>query len=385
MESLFDELKRYVDFNEVDEAALHALQPIMAPELAAISDVFYRHLLEHEGARGVLAAGENQTGRLKATLIGWLGGLFAGPWDGAYFDLRCRIGRVHVRIEVPQHYMLCGMVIVSDEVNLRIESTYADRPEERQRARRAFEKILGIDLTIMLHAYREDLIAQKVRVERLSTFGQLVGSISHELRNPLAIIESSLYLLKNRIGADEIALKHIGRITEQLNISSSIVTALLDMVRDRPLVRERLKFRRLVDDVLSTLTIPAGVKVKLEGLDDLPDFTGDGMQLRQALRNLIENALHATGRSGEVTLQAYHQNGTLHLTVADNGPGVASEIRPRLFEPLISNKPGGTGLGLPLAKRFIERHGGAILYSPGEVGARFIVTLPTVQGQKGHG
>lgn len=385
METLFEELKRYVRFDDGDEAALRALHPNLAPEFAAIADVFYQRILEHEGARTALTAGESQTGRLKTTLIGWLERLLLGPWDAEYFDLRARIGRVHVRIELPQHYMLCAMVIISEELNLRIEHAYAGRPEAVQRARQAVEKILGMDLAIMLHAYREDLTAQKVRSERLSTFGQLVGSISHELRNPLAIIESSLYLLKNRVAGDEAALKHINRITEQLNISSTIVAALLDLVRDRPLLRERLRLSRLVDDVLATLLVPSGVKIKREGLDDLPEFHGDGMQLRQALRNLLENALHATGTLGEVTVQAQDRSGTLEITVSDSGPGVPEEIRPRLFEPLISNKPFGTGLGLPLAKRFIERHGGTILYAPGEAGARFIIQLPLEKNQRAHG
>lgn len=385
MESLLDELKRCVQFDSRDEAALVALHPLLAPEFADIADEFYRRVLEHEGARAVLLSGEGQTGRLKLTLIGWLDRLLRGPWDEEYFDLRCRIGRVHVRIELPQHYMLSTMVIVQKELNLRLDRFYAEKPAERQSARDAVEKILGIDLAIMLHAYRDDMTAQKLRVERMSTFGQLVGAISHELRNPLSVIESSLYLLKNRVTGDEVALKHISRINEQLNISSSIVAALLDLVRDRPLLRESIELHRLVQEVLATLLVPSSVKVHLEGLDGVPKFQGDSTQLRQALRNLLENALHATGSSGEIYLQAHERGGMIELSVADSGPGIATEIRTRLFEPLISNKPGGTGLGLPLAKRFIERHGGTILYAPVDTGARFIIKLPLVQGELPHG
>lgn len=385
METLLEELKRYVRFDSVDEAALRALHPILAPEFAAIADVFYRRVLEHDGARAALVSGESETGRLKQTLIGWLDRLLTGPWDEEYFELRARIGRVHVRIDLPQHYMLAAMVIVQMELGLRLDRAYAKQTEDRQRAGDAIDKILGLDLAIMLHSYRDDLTAQRVRVERLSTFGQLVGSISHELRNPLSVIESSLYLLKSRLTGDEAALKHISRINEQLNISSSIVAALLDLVRDRPLLRERLQLHRLVQEVLATLLIPSGVKVQLEGLHQVPEFQGDGMQLRQALRNLLENALHAAGPSGEVRLQAHDRQGMIEISVADSGPGVAPEIQPRLFEPLISNKPGGTGLGLPLAKRFIERHGGKILYAPGDSGARFLIKLPVVQGEPVHG
>ena len=102
-------------------------------------------------------------------------------------------------------------------------------------ARGALGKALDIELAIMLHTYREDLLAQQSRVERLSTFGQLVGSIGHELRNPLGVIETSLFILRNRTKGDERAVKHVERISEQLAIANSIITDLLDMIREEGL------------------------------------------------------------------------------------------------------------------------------------------------------
>src|SRR6185369_12872889 len=99
----------------------------------------------------------------------------------------------------------------------------------------ALSKILDLELAIMLHTYREDILARQSRIERLSTFGQLVGSIGHELRNPLSVIETSLYILRGRIGDDPRNLKHADRIAEQLGIANDIITKLLDMIRDKPL------------------------------------------------------------------------------------------------------------------------------------------------------
>src|SRR5205085_10728402 len=99
---------------------------------------------------------------------------------------------------------------------------YAGRLDELRAAQSALAKILDLELAIMLHTYREDLVAQQSRHERLSTFGQLVGSIGHELRNPLGVIESSLYILQGRIGTDERAKKHVDRIGEQLGIANQI-------------------------------------------------------------------------------------------------------------------------------------------------------------------
>jgi signal transduction histidine kinase len=384
METLFEELKRYVLWGTEDEAALHALHPVLAPELVRIADVFYRRILDHEGARIALEGGESQVGRLKVTLVAWMDRLLRGPWDEEYFELRCRIGRVHVRIALPQHYMFGAMNVIRQEFDRILLRAYESQPDELGRMCAAVGKILDLELAIMLHTYREDLLAQQNRVERLSTFGQLVGAIGHELRNPLGVIESSLYILKSRAGSDERTLKHIGRISEQLSISNSIITGLLDMIRDKPLVRQQVQLRTLLYEALASLGLPPTLHVKVEGFDDLPELAGDATQLRQVLRNLLENAAHAAGRSGEIGVRARQGGGRVELVVVDSGPGVEPAIRKRLFEPLISAKAGGIGLGLSLVKRFVERHGGTIAYAPEGKGARFVIHLPLVEGGTAH-
>src|SRR5438270_8396944 len=103
-ESVFDELKRYVLWSEADERALRAMYPLAQPHFGRVADVFYRRILEHEEARKALE-NEAQVGRLKVTLVAWMERLFQGPWDADYYEVRARIGRVHVRIALPQHYM----------------------------------------------------------------------------------------------------------------------------------------------------------------------------------------------------------------------------------------------------------------------------------------
>ena len=348
------------------------------------SPTCYKRILAHESARLALEGGESQVGRLKISLVAWMERLLSGPWDEAYFELRCRIGRVHVRIALPQHYMFGAMNVIRQEFDFILLREYASRAEELNRARAAVSKILDLELAIMLHTFHEDLQAQQNRVERLSTFGQLIGAIGHELRNPLGVIESSLYILKGRAGSDERMLKHISRIGEQLAISNNIITGLLDMIRDKPLLRERVQLRAIYESAGSGLTIPAGVSIKVDGLEQLPEIEGDATQLRQVLRNLLENALHAVGQSGEITVRARRGDDRIELAIADSGPGVEPAIRKRLFEPLISARPGGIGLGLSLVKRFVERHGGSIAYAPEGAGARFVISLPLGKGGAAH-
>lgn len=385
MEALFGELKRCLRFKQDDQAALRALYQVVVPEFPAVAEAVHNYALEQEGARAVLGDTAAQTLQVKAQLLDWMNQMLSGPWDGDYFERRCRIGRMAFRINLPEHCIVGAMVFVEQQLARIINRHFAERTDERDRRTDAVRKILGIELSILLQAYREVLTTQELRTERLSTIGQLVSAIGHELRNPFAIIESSLFVVRSHAAGDERILKHLHRIGEQLNISTSIVAALLDLVSDRPLARSPQKLEGLLHEVLATLVVPPGVQVKIEGVAGLPELQADGMRLRQALRNVLENALYAAGPNGVVAVQAQERQGTIVLTVADSGPGVAAEIQKRLFEPLISNKQGGTGLGLPLAKRFIERHGGSITYAPDEKGTRFILKLPVAESAQADG
>jgi signal transduction histidine kinase len=376
METLFEELKRYVEWSPADEAALRSLHPHALPELERIASLFYARILDHAGARTALQGGESRVGQLKITLIAWMDSMLSGPWDEAYYERRARIGRVHVRINLPQHYMFGAMDLIRQELGSVIKRALADHSGEAA-ACSALGKILDLELAIMLHTYREDLIARQEKKERLATFGQLVGSIGHELRNPLGVIESSLYILKGRIGEDERARKHIDRIGEQLGISNQIISDLLDLIRDRPLDRERVRMSAVVDDAVAAIKWPAEVKVSLEGLDGLPEIQADSSKLRQVLVNLLDNASHAVGASGEVRVRGELRGDDLVLSVEDSGPGVDASVQGRLFEPLITTKAKGIGLGLPLVRRIVERHGGTVAYQARQPnGARFVITLP---------
>ncbi|MFZ5469112.1 MAG: sensor histidine kinase [Myxococcota bacterium] len=377
-ETLFAELKRYVGFTEKDEAVLRSLHPVVSPHFQHIADVFYRRILEHEQARTALTEGESQVGRLKVTLTRWMDELFTGPWGEAYFAKRAVIGRVHVRIGLPQHYMFGAMNVVRNELDGVLDQHYGARHGELLTARSALDKLLDLELAIMLHTYREDLLAQQARIERLSTFGQLVGSIGHELRNPLGVIETSLFILKGRVSSDERATKHLERIGDQVKIAGDIISQLLDMIRDRPLERSTVFLPTVLAQAAESVSRPDGVSLQMAGLEGLSAVDGDEGQLRQVFVNLFENAVQACGSSGEVRVEGRQGDRQVSLTVSDTGPGVAASIRARLFEPLVTTKQKGIGLGLALVKRIIERHGGTIAYRSGQGGgACFDICLPS--------
>lgn len=376
-ETVLQELKRYVRFGETDEEALRALHPAAKPRFEPIVDAFYERILGHEEARKALVGGESRVGHLKVTLCGWLDTLLSGPWDEAYWEQRYRIGRVHVRIGLPQHYMFGAMNVIRVELAKVAYERFGSDSFELERVRNALGKVLDLELAIMLHTYRDDLLAQQARVERLSTFGQLVASIGHDLRNPLGVIETSLFILRSRVGEDERAAKHLDRIAEQLAIANGIISNLLDMIRNRPLAREVVRLGEVLAGAASSVRRPSGVALSLNGVEGLPAVNGDPGQLRQVFVNLFENAVHAASPEGEIRVKAREVPGAVELDVEDTGPGVDPATRLRLFEPLITTKEKGIGLGLALVKRIAERHGGSVAYSdaPGG-GARFTVRLP---------
>jgi len=375
-ETLIEELKRYVGFGPDDASALRALRDGASSDFPAIAATFYDRILAHEGARQALVGGESQVGHLRKTLVRWMEEAVGGPWDESWWEAHCRIGRVHVRIDLPQHYMFGAMNVIREELGLRIGRLWPDDPGRQERVRAALGKVLDLELAIMLHTYREDLIARATRSERLATFGQLVGSIGHELRNPLGVIESSLYLLRGRTGDDDRVKKHLDRIGEQVRLSNQIISGLLDMVRDRPLPRESFPMAALLEKAAEAVPRPPGVTLEIDAAEGLT-VRGDPVQLGQAVVNLLLNAVQAAAPGGAVRLVSRADAGGVAVDVEDDGPGVPEAVHGRLFEPLITTKEHGNGLGLALVKRVAERHGGTVLHEPREGGGtRFTLRLP---------
>lgn len=375
-ETLFEELKRYVGFTDADGAFLRGAESHLAPHYERISGVFYDRILEHEGARLALVGGESKVGHLKVTLQLWLKQLMLGPWDEAYYSRRARIGRVHVRIALPQHYMFGAMHVLGQEAHEVLSQWQAPEGEVRG-AQAALQKLLDVELAIMLHTYREDQQSQQSRAERLSTFGLLVGSVGHELRNPLGVIETSAYILRGNEALTENGRKHVDRIEGQVQLASAIVGKLLEMIQDKPVAPQQVHLESLAREVLTSLRRPDNVAIELHGLSAVPPVQGDAVQIRQVLTNLVQNSIEALSSGGQVRVSAEASPQGVTLHVEDSGPGLPPEVMRRLFEPLVTTKPAGVGLGLALVKRIADRHGGRVELTSGALGGvRFGVFFP---------
>lgn len=373
----FEDAKRYVGFDEACSRALRDFHPIAESRLSPIIDDFYETIDRHPAARAVITGGAPQVVRLKATLLSWLNGSLLGPHDAKYLRARVRIGRTHVRISLPQELMFLAMNRVRQGLCACCsELTPQIRRDDTERA---IHQLLDLELAIMLDSYREDWMLRVQATERLATIGKFAASIGHELRNPLGVVESSLFLIGQRLNklnvSDEVLAKHQNRITEQVKSCGDTISALLELARENPLKRSRHVLQPLVSAAVTGVIVPAGVRVENHVPDALEVFA-DEPQLRRVFTNLFLNAIHALGDEGSVVIKARHLPAGIEVWVEDDGPGITDGIRDRIFDIWFTTKASGTGIGLALSRKIVEAHGGTLTLERSDHGAAFRMFIP---------
>ncbi len=231
-----------------------------------------------------------------------------------------------------------------------------------------------------------------VRTEKLAAVGKLAAGVGHELRNPLAAVRNAHTYISKKIlessasgPVDPRLAQFSGIIERELNNCSRIISDLLDFARERTPVLRPCPLRHLVDDAIGVVPGRAGVLILNNVSEDLPVPNLDKEQFRQALINLIQNAIEAVPveRTGEVRVEA--EGGGDHpwiIRVVDNGLGMPPEVLKELFQPLFTTKTKGTGLGLAITQGMIQRHQGSISVDsvPGD-GTKFTIQLPAFQSK----
>jgi PAS domain S-box-containing protein len=266
--------------------------------------------------------------------------------------------------------------------NTRDLTSLKQAEEKIQQYADHLEEIVA-DRTCELKKAQEELLVR----ERLAVLGHFAGSISHELRNPLGAIDSSIYFLKMRLGtADEKIAAHLARVRKNIDRSIAIIESLLNLSRMQKPRTQPHAVDRLISDILHAAKIPETIRVETILPTDEVYVEADADQIRIALKNILHNAVQAMGGDGKLMIAVRPgDEGRVEIAISDTGPGIAPENLEKIFQPLFSTKVHGIGFGLSIAKMIIEKHGGGLSASsaPGG-GAAFTIELPMAERRKGE-
>lgn len=387
----YAEMKRLVDLAADDAVLLRSMASEVEPLIPAVVQRFYEQLLDHPDARTVFTEGESQIERLKGLIARWLLNLFCGRYDDAYFEQQLAIGVAHVRVGLAQQYMVLGIELLRQELEIQFRRTNV---AEIDRKLRALDKVLTLNLAVMLESYKERysdrirrsersaLEEQLTRAEHLAEIGKLAASLAHEIKNPLAGISGAIQVMRDGMTPSD---PHHGIVTEilaQINRLDATVKDLLIYARPTKPRRKRVSLHTVVTRVMTLLRQePAFQRVSL-AYDAPPadvSVDADEAHVEQLLMNLVINAAHASsdGQTVRIEVSGDSRDGQARLTVTDKGVGMPKHIRDQAFEPFFTTKAKGTGLGLAICQSLATANEGTIeLQSEVGEGTRVVVSLP---------
>jgi signal transduction histidine kinase len=223
---------------------------------------------------------------------------------------------------------------------------------------------------------RAELLARQVASgERLAAIGRVAAGVAHEIRNPIAAMRLKA---ENALIADAPRQKQaLSMILGQIERLDRLLKRLLSLTDRDPPRRESTSVRSLV----GSCALEHAEQAFVRGLRIATDIrahtaTLDAEQIRRALDNLVLNAIEAAPAHSEILVSAHIEGDTLHLSVHDAGAGPPAAIRDHLFEPFVTGRPDGTGLGLSLVREIANAHGGTARFTSTPSGTSFEIVIP---------
>jgi two-component system NtrC family sensor kinase len=258
-------------------------------------------------------------------------------------------------------------------------------------------KLVGVPVRALEAKTAELQVAQRqmIEAEKLTSLGKLAAVVAHEINNPLSGILCDAKLMRKWIDRGDSLDAHASDVKESLELIESeskrcgeLVRNLLTFARVAPMNVSDVELNRLVHQCIKLVKQKmalAGIDAQLDLDVTLPTVRGDAGQLEQLLLALIMNAVDAMPHDGELRVVTRHDAGHVVAQIIDNGTGIDPALLPRLFDPFVTTKEvgKGVGLGLAISRSIVERHQGSIKVQsePGK-GTTFTITLPAVPAMK---
>jgi PAS domain S-box-containing protein len=223
-----------------------------------------------------------------------------------------------------------------------------------------------------------------VRAKTLSTLGQYSNELAHEIKNPLNAINIQMSLLEREIGKQDLSSRDelsdiVKVVKEEISRLNKLATDCLNFSKSGDLERKDEDIGHIFEELLSLITPHAelnGINISMKILTGCPQVLVDKDKLKQALLNIIINAIDVMAGGGDIEINISKEDDRLHISLKDTGPGIPAEQHDKIFDLFYSTKNGGTGVGLAVTKNIIHAHGGDISFRELNKGAEFIIELP---------
>ncbi len=225
-----------------------------------------------------------------------------------------------------------------------------------------------------------------IKKERLAAIGQMASVVGHEIRNPLAVINNSIYFIKTKLSTgqepDPKIAKHIKIIESEIQQANGIINEILTYSRQRDLKPERVQLNTWLEELLSVYPFPPHITLEKQFDPSSVSVEIDTTEVQQAIRNLIGNGIEVMPppKGGKITIRtAIPEPGWVRIDIGDAGGGIPPDVLDKIFAPFFTTKARGTGLGLAVVRKVVDRHKGRVeVESKVGVGTTFMLYLPTV-------
>jgi PAS domain S-box-containing protein len=223
----------------------------------------------------------------------------------------------------------------------------------------------------------KNLRERVIKTDRMAALGEVAARVAHEIRNPLVSLGGFAKRLEKKLDGNmkeyaDIIAKEVGRL-------EGILNEILSFVKETRIIKEFVDSHRLMEDIISLISSEIAEKgiALVKEYGEPVEIYADPNRIKDALMNILRNAVQATGGNGTITVRTYRKENACVFEISDTGPGISGEDLPFIFDPFFTTKMGGTGLGLTVTHRIVEEHEGSIkVESKPGAGSTFRVFIP---------
>ncbi len=234
--------------------------------------------------------------------------------------------------------------------------------------------------TGILHDLSDRVVLEQRLAEQksLAKLGEMAAVVAHEVKNPIAGIRGALQVITSRMAPEQRDRGILVDIIARLDALNRIVQDMLMFARPRPLRKESIALQTLLSDTSSMIRSDPSLRDLDVGIEGTASISGDREMLQVVFQNILMNAAQAMDGKGRIRVEIVQIDSRCRLTITDQGPGMPQEVRDKAFDAFFTTKHRGTGLGLPIARRVIEAHGGSIaIHIPDSGGTAISIDLPS--------